>query len=274
MIYPLSDILSIADQIDIRWLQERTGFITGASGWFGSWFCQTLSHIGAKHYVLRHRDGVSIDNFHIPEQKIDYIIHLSPGRVDRVIECAHQHDATVLFTSSGAVYADNLDEYGKMKRDNEWELINGEIDVKIARCFTFAGPGIPLFTGFALGNFIGQALNNEELHIWSDGSPIRTYLYMTDLVTWLFKILIQGDCGHYYDVGSDQELTIWELAHMVRRHFADKDIIIENRDMIERFPCYVPDITDALDLGCRIEVEQEEAIKRTVEYYKGVYSDE
>jgi nucleoside-diphosphate-sugar epimerase len=271
MRYPQSDIQTITDQIDVRWFQERTGFVTGSSGWFGGWICQVLESIGAKHYVLRHKDGQSIDNFHIPEQKIDYIIHLSPGPVYKVVECAQKHDADVLFTSSGAVYAEDIDEYGDMKRYNEWELINGEINVKIARCFTMAGAGVPMSDQYALGSFISQGLCNKDLHIWGDGSVIRTYLYMTDLITWLFKILIDGDIGKPYDVGSEEEITMWELARMVRNYFPDSEIVIENRDIKERFPYYVPDLTDTYDLGCRVTVDTEEAIKRTVDYYKVKY---
>jgi len=275
MKYPQSDLIQIADRIDTHWLQQRRGFITGASGWFGSWICQVLEYIGAKSIKLWHTDKVNIETFRIPEQDIDYIIHLSPGRVTRVIECAQYHDVeAVLFTSSGAVYAEDIDEYGQMKRDNEWELINGDVRVKIARCFTFAGAGVPLHKGFALGNFIGQALDEKDLHIWNDGSAIRTYMHMIDLVVWLFKIMIDGECGRFYDVGTEEEITIWELAMMIQKQFdSGPEIIFEGKTMTERFPYYVPDITDALDLGCRIEIQQEEAIRKTVEFYKGAYTE-
>ena len=271
MTYPLSDIQTIAEQVDIHWLQERTGFITGASGWFGSWICQTLEYIHAKHYRLRHKDGQSIDNFHIPEQHIDYIIHLSPGRVDRVIECAIKHDAQVLFTSSGAVYARDEDKYGMMKWNTEQELIKCAVGVKIARPYTSAGPGIALSEQYALGSFIAQGLCNKDLHIWGDGWSVRTYLYMTDVISWLFRILIDGESGMAYDVGGEQEITILELAKMVRCHFPDVSTVIENRETIERFDYYVPDLTDTFDLGCRVRVGLVEAINRTVEYYKRKY---
>ena len=271
MTYPLSDIQTITDQIDIRWLQERTGFITGASGWFGSWICQVLEYIGAPSLKLWHKDGQSIDNFRIPEQKIDYIIHLSPGPVYRIVECAQKHDADVLFTSSGAIYAEDVDEYGKMKLDNEWELINGEIKVKIARCFTMAGAGVPLSDQYALGSFISNGLCDKNMHIYGDGSVVRSYLYMTDLIVWLFKILKDGDCGKAYDVGSEDEITMWDLARLVREHFPESEIVIENRSIKERFPYYIPDVTDSYDLGCLVTVDTQDAVNRTVEYYRRKY---
>ena len=271
MEYPLSDIQEIVEQIDTRWLRERRGFITGASGWFGSWFCRVLEYIGAPCIKLWHTDTENIDNFRIPEQKIDYIIHLSPGRVDRVIECADKHKADVLFTSSGAVYAEDLDEYGQMKSDNEWELINSDVNVKIARCFTVAGAGVPLFGQYALGGFIGHAIEGKDIRIWGDGSTVRTYLYMTDVISWLFKILIQGETNKAYDVGGEEEITFWELARMVREYFPKRDIIIENKQFNERFPYYVPDLTYSYGLGCRVRVTLAESVERTVQYYRRIY---
>jgi len=178
----------------------------------------------------------------------------------------------VLFTSSGAVYASDEDKYGQMKLNSEWELINGEVDVKIARCFTSAGPGIALSDQYVLGNFISRALCGEDLHIWGDGAAIRTYLYMTDVIAWLFRILVYGDYGKAYDVGAEQEITMYELAHLVQAHFyPSPKVITDNMLTIERFKYYVPDLTDTFDLGCRVEIGTEEAISKTVEYYKEKY---
>ena len=273
MTYP--DLARI--QLDTAWLRERRGFITGATGWIGSWVCQALEHIGARYLPLKHTDQENIDNFRIPDCKIDYIIHLAPGRVDRVIECARIHNVDALFfPSSGAVYMQEpKNDYAIGKEENEFELIRSGIPAKIGRLFTFAGPGVPLYKGFALGCFIGQALNNQSLKIWTDGNTIRTYMYMTDLITWLFRIMIWGKVGETYNVGAEEEVTIWELAHMIRRRFDPiPEIVIHHKEHVETFPVYVPDITLAELLGCRVTIPLGEAIDKTVDYYKERYAQD
>jgi nucleoside-diphosphate-sugar epimerase len=74
-----------------------------------------------------------------------------------------------------------------------------------------------------------------------------------------------------YDVGGEEEITFWELARMVREYFPKRDIIIENKQVNERFPYYVPDLTDAYGLGCRVRVTLAEAVERTVQYYRRIY---
>lgn len=249
------------------WFIERRGLITGSTGWFGKWVCRRLYSMGAAYIAPLHTDNQDITNFPIPNRKIDYIIHLAPGNVDRVIECAKKHDATVLFTSSGAVYQDSKGAYGMMKVMNENKLINSGVKVKIARCYAFAGSGIPLNSGFALGNFINSGLKGEEIRILGSGTSIRTYLYMSDLVGWLLKILKEGIVGKPYDVGGEEQVTILELAQMVKKHFNKSYIVVENR-RFDKLPVYVPNLDNAYGLGCKIEVPLIQAINRTIDHYK------
>ena len=246
-----------------NWLKDKTGFITGATGWFGLWICNYLDFIKAPHERLIHGEQ-NIKNFVFPKQ-VDYIIHLSPGPVHRVIACAKHFNCPVLFTSSGAVYGNPVNEYGMKKQDNEMEFIESGIDVRIARCFTFAGPGIPFDRGYALASFIRAGLRKEPLHIWGSGGEVRTYLYMSDLVDWLLNILVNGESGKTYDVGGDEEITIYELAKIIARQF-HIEIVIENR----RVGCeyYVPDIGEAQKIGCEIKVPMREAIRKTINYYR------
>lgn len=92
---------------------------------------------------------------------------------------------------------------------NGWEY-------SIARCFSFVGPFLPLDIHYAIGNFIDQALFEDEITVKGDGSPVRSYLYMADLVGWLLTLLLNGKSGQIYNVGSDQAISISELAHLVR----------------------------------------------------------
>lgn len=93
---------------------------------------------------------------------------------------------------------------------------NHSLNYSVARCFSFVGPFLPLDIHYAIGNFIGQALFEDEITVKGDGSPVRSYLYMADLVVWLLTLLLKGRNGQIYNVGSDHAISIMELADLVR----------------------------------------------------------
>jgi nucleoside-diphosphate-sugar epimerase len=200
----------------------------------------------------------------------------------------------VLFTSSGAIYGpqpselplisedyrwdnfdvNNLTAYAKGKRAAEEVIItaamNNNFDAKIARCFAFVGPHLPLDGHFAIGNFIRDAITNNVIKINGDGTPYRSYLYASDLAVWLWTILFSGVSCRPYNVGSSDYLSIKQLAAVVLKSLQSKaDICItEKRQPDGRLQRYVPDIKRAnIELNLKVEVKLESAIIKTALWY-------
>lgn len=149
----------------------------------------------------------------------------------------------ILLTSSGAVYGKHFANEDNSKEADlcALELLNNKstyaigkcaaeqlaflyateygLEVKIARCFAFVGPYLPLNGHFAIGNFIKDALQGGPIQIQGDGSPLRSYLYAADLITWLWTILLEGKTAYPYNVGSDEAYNLQEIAHLVASTF-------------------------------------------------------
>ncbi len=213
----------------------------------------------------------------------------------RVLEFARTHKTRkLLFTSSGAVYGRQppelthipedysgapdvmapLSAYGEGKRAAEMlcTLYSHQygFETKIARCFAFVGPYLPLDANFAIGNFIRDALKGGPIVIKGDGTPYRSYLYAADLAIWLWTILFKGQNCKPYNVGSSIDLSITQLASVVAQEFhpiSDVNIqqITSPNKTVKR---YVPSIDRAsseLELNSYINLT--DAIQRTASWY-------
>ena len=142
----------------------------------------------------------------------------------------------MMYVSSGAVY-DHRTEYANNKRIWEAECLNSEVNVVIARLFTFFGEYLD--DNKAITQFFKAARAGRPIFIWGDGNTVRSYMYGADMGRWLWKILLSGQNGEAYDVGSDKPVTMLELARMVNKHFGNKSqIIIENKPEVCNY--YIP----------------------------------
>lgn len=86
------------------------------------------------------------------------------------------------------------------------------LDIRVARIFALLGPLLNLGIHFAAGNFIRDAMAGKKITVSGDGRPVRSYLYPSDLIVWLLAILTHGKAGAAYNVGSEDAISIADLA--------------------------------------------------------------
>ena len=118
------------------------------------------------------------------------------------------------------------------------------LETVIARCFAFVGQDLPLDAHFAIGNFIRDALEADAITVSGDGTPLRTYLDQRDLARWLWLLLMEGQDGESYNVGSDYVISIAGLAHLVRDLLAPSKpvVVLGKADQAAARSRYVPSI--------------------------------
>jgi dTDP-glucose 4,6-dehydratase len=125
---------------------------------------------------------------------------------------------------------------------------------------------------FAIGNFIADRLHHRPIRVQGDGSPVRSYLYASDLMVWLWTILFQGESRRAYNVGSEEALNIATLAHEVAAALPPVIDVNITSTATAGAPVhrYVPCTARARqELGLRAEVPLREAICRTHAWFYG-----
>jgi nucleoside-diphosphate-sugar epimerase len=209
----------------------------------------------------------------------------------RVLAFARQAGVQrVLLTSSGAVYGPQPAElthqpddsalacstlnptsaYGEGKRVMEMLGTLSGLPCVTARCFAFSGPGLPIDGHFALGNFVRDALQAEAITVGGDGTPLRSYLHGADLAVWLLTLLTQGEAGTAYNVGSDEAVSIAELATRVRDTLAPgKPVRVMQQAPIAGMQArqrYVPGVARARSLGLAPWTPLSDSIRAMAQY--------
>lgn len=143
------------------------------------------------------------------------------------------------------------------------------IDIKIARCFTFVGPRMQMNIHYAIGNFITNLVNGQEILVKGDGTPIRSYLYIADLIIWLWTILLRGKSLYPYNVGSDEMVNMADLAHLVSECGGLGNKVHISNPCLAGKPInrYVPDLNRIkTSLGVKQFFTLERSIQKTIEY--------
>jgi dTDP-glucose 4,6-dehydratase len=198
-------------------------------------------------------------------------------------------NSRIVYCSSGAVYGQqpadleylseefdcgSVDEMSPVKRDYAAAKRDAERAIRtlgsqgsavsIARCFAFVGKYLPRDQHFAIGNFIQDGLMGRPINVKATIPVYRSYMYADDLVHWLMTICHSANplCP-IYNVGSDQAVTIGDLAELVAQKFTvDISKAGLSKKSVDR---YVPSITKAKEvLGLQLSIDTAGAIDKTI----------
>jgi dTDP-glucose 4,6-dehydratase len=242
------------------------------------------------HIIHAATDASAKLNEENPLLMLDTIITGTRHTLDFAVQCKAEK---FLLTSSGAVYgkqpsdmthiqedyqgapdpSDPKSAYGVGKRTAEHlcALYTKQygLHTTIARCFAFVGPYLPLDAHFAIGNFIRDAMNGGPIIIKGDGTPYRSYLYTADLTIWLWTILLRGTVCCPYNVGSDDDKSIEQIASLVAEQFKPRiEVKVTERPAPGGKPeRYVPNIDRAkTELKVKLTTPLAAAIQKTIQW--------
>ena len=268
-----------------------------------NWVQGSVAKMRPEEFAPRHFDGVihlateadSAAAVAAPERAVDVIT----GGTRRSLDVAVATGARrFLFASSGSVYGrqpadiallpetfagrpdltQTSDAYvisGEAKRQAEFlcaEYASAHgMQAVIARGFTFAGPGLPLDGKFAFGNFMRDALAGRSIVLTGDGTPVRSYLHAVDLTVWLWTMYARGAAGRAYNVGSEQAVTLRELAEMIAGEFGLVEVKVLRTPLPGKVPHrYVPSTARArVELGLCETINLRETIRRSAKGWNG-----
>ena len=143
------------------------------------------------------------------------------------------------------------------------------VDIRVVRIFNTYGPGMLPDDGRVVSNFIVQALHDRDLTIYGDGSQTRSFCYVSDTVEALWRMMNTEGVTGPINVGNPREMTVGEIAEMVRRETGTSSRIVHT-DLPSDDPTRrCPDISEArsvLDWEPRVSLE--EGLRATIEWFR------
>ena len=144
------------------------------------------------------------------------------------------------------------------------------IDTKLVRIFNTFGPRMRKKDGRAVPTFINQALNDEQVTVFGDGSQTRSFGYIDDLVDGIIK-LAQSNCNSPVNIGNPNEVSLIELAKKIISLTGSKSEIVFKELPLDDPKVRQPDINKAKSiLNWYPKVNLDEALMRTIKWYQSI----
>ena len=241
---------------------------------------------GFTHLIHAATDASAELNARDPRRMFDTVLQGTRRSLDFAVE---KKITRILNLSSGAVYGPQpfnmeyvkedwlgapdcrraVNAYGEAKRAAEMLCAIYEkqfgLSITTARIFALLGPYLAIDTHFVIGNFICDAISGKKITVQSSGTGVRSYLYIADLTVQLWQLLLRGEAGQAYNIGSSEAISIRDLAKKVSTLLGKEGYeILGNEDQGWNPGRYVPDVSFAENrLRLKQQMPLDEAIMRT-----------
>jgi dTDP-glucose 4,6-dehydratase len=143
-----------------------------------------------------------------------------------------------------------------------------KVDTKIVRIFNTYGPRMRVNDGRSVPAFMSQALRNEDVTVFGDGSQTRSFCYVSDLVRGIIKLMESGE-NDPVNIGNPREMTITEIAETIIRMTGSTSRIVYKPLPTDDPKVRKPDITRARTLlGWEPQVTLEDGLTSTIAYFR------
>jgi UDP-glucuronate decarboxylase len=149
------------------------------------------------------------------------------------------------------------------------------LDIRIARIFNTYGPNMQKDDGRVVSNFIDQALNDAPITIYGDGSQVRSFCYVDDLIKGLIQLFFTDKVFEPVNLGNPEPITVNELSSEILK-------LTNSKSQVNHFPLpkddpltREPDITKAKALlNWSPEISRNVGLKKTISYFEGLIANE
>jgi len=265
-----------------------------------------IAHLRDRHFqFIRHdvTNYIEIDgpvdyvlHWASPASPIDYLelpiptLKVGALGTHKALGLAKAKGATFMIASTSEVYGDPLEHpqketywgnvnpigprgvYDEAKRFAEAMTVAyrryHNLDTKIVRIFNTYGPRMRIRDGRAVPAFMSQALLNQDVTVFGDGSQTRSFCYISDLVDGLIRLMLSKE-NDPINIGNPQEMTIEQIARQIIKMTGSTSKIVYKPLPTDDPKVRQPDITRARTLlGWEPKVSLEEGLGHTIGYFK------
>lgn len=147
------------------------------------------------------------------------------------------------------------------------------VDIRVIRIFNTYGPRMAIDDGRVVSNFIVQALRNEDITIYGDGSQTRSFCYVDDLINGIVAMASRDHITGPLNLGSDGEFSVFQLAKEVIRQTGSKSAIVHRPLPSDDPKVRRPDLAHTkATLGWSAQTDLTAGLAKSIPYFRKVLS--